>query len=52
MEALIRENPTIEDNLENLTTAAFKTHPKAYIEGGILQLEILDKMGHLQTSVA
>lgn len=49
MEALIRENPTIEDNLENLTTAAFKTHPKAYIEGGILQLEILDKIRIITT---
>lgn len=45
----IRENPTIEDNLENLTTAAFKTHPKAYIEGGILQLEILDKIRIITT---
>ena len=49
MEALIRENPTIEDNLENLTTAAFKTQPKAYIEGGILQLEILDKIRIITT---
>lgn len=44
LEAQIQANPTIESNLNNLTEAAFKSHPEAYIEGGILQLDMIDKL--------
>lgn len=44
LEQIIMANPSIEDNIEELTRAAFKTHPKAYIEGGILQLSLIDKL--------
>jgi hypothetical protein len=44
LEELIQSNPLIEDNLQSLTEAAFKTHPEAYIESGILDLGMQDKL--------
>lgn len=44
LENEIRLNPALEDNLDKLEATAFKTHPKAYIEGGILRLPLMDKL--------
>lgn len=44
LERLIHSNPTLEDYPESLMVAAFRTHPEAYIEGGLLQLSIKDKL--------
>ncbi len=49
LEAQIRANPTIESDLKNLTKVAFKTHPEAYIEGGLFQLNMTDKIKIITT---
>ncbi len=46
---LLIENPEIEENNEAFREAAFETHAQAYIEGGILELPITDKMRILFT---
>ncbi len=49
LEKQIQSNPALEDNLDLLDAAAFKTHPEAYIEGGILRLPITDKLRIVET---
>ena len=49
LEKQIQSNPALEDNIDLLEAAAFKTHPEAYIEGGILQLPIMDKLRIVET---
>lgn len=49
LEAQIQTNPTIESDLDNLTRIAFKTHPEAYIEGGLFQLNMTDKIKIITT---
>ena len=35
LEKQVQSNPALEDNFDLLESAAFKTHPEAYIEGGV-----------------
>lgn len=49
LEQQVQSNPALEDNLDMLEAAAFKTHPEAYIEGGILQLPFMDKLRIVET---
>lgn len=49
LEAQIQANPTIESDLDNLTRIAFKTYPEAYIEGGLFQLNMTDKIKIITT---
>ena len=49
LEAQIKANPTIESDLDNLMRMAFKTHPEAYIEGGLFQLNMTDKIKIITT---
>ena len=49
LEKKVQSNPALEDNFDLLESAAFKTHPEAYIEGGILQLSIMDKLRIIET---
>lgn len=51
LEAQIQANPTIESDLDNLTRIAFKTHPEAYIEGGLFQLNMTDKIKIITTTI-
>ncbi len=44
LEKLVQANPDLENNPNSLEAAAFKTHPKAYIDGGLLELNIMDKL--------
>lgn len=49
LEAQIKANPTIESDLDNLMRMAFKTPPEAYIEGGLFQLNMTDKIKIITT---
>lgn len=44
MTDLLKANPNIETNHEAFEIAAFETHSKAYIDGGILDLSIREKL--------
>lgn len=49
LEYQVQSNPELEKNLDLLAVAAFKTHPEAYIEGGFLQLPLMDKLRIVET---
>lgn len=49
LECQLQSDPTIEDNPERLMAVAFKTHPDAYLEGGLLNLNVGDKLKIIMT---
>lgn len=49
MEKIIQADPSIENDASKLKRAAFKTHPSSYIKGGILALNMSDKISIMLT---
>lgn len=49
LEKLVQANPDLENDPNSLEAAAFKTHPKAYIDGGLLELNVMDKLKIITT---
>lgn len=49
MENIIQAYPSLEYNASRLKMAAFKTHPTSYIKGGILSLNMRDKISIMLT---
>jgi len=44
IENIVNNNPNIEQNSEEFKNLAFDSHPKAYLDAGLLDLPILDKI--------
>ena len=44
LEHQLQSDPTIENDPKRLMSVAFKTHPEAYLEGGLLKLSVGDKL--------